>query len=292
MNKGEIFPESKELFKEQPNLTVYLIRHGESGKDKTNPKRGLTDKGRGEVQETILKIAKQIVADELPEFKDWKNKEAYATALQTALDKVKLFIRDSKTDRTCEQDWVMNDTLIELGARPDQIDLPKSAYEWKGEDIPTGAGPGVEKRLKGIKGIEKEPAFRKKLGDQEYLKELGAKDEIVAWALTPDDEIPTTVETKTQMLKRKNADMAKVEEAAVWLAGRDQSKRIVYIANSHASMTSLIAADELGIPLEQVGEVANAEGVRLDFYGKDKKKTAQPIGNKIEEINNIYNKEK
>lgn len=284
MNEGKMFNESKELLKEQANLTVYLIRHGESGKDKTDPKRGLTDKGRLEVKNTITNIAKQIINDELPDFKDWDNKTAYARALEAALDKIKLFIRDSKTDRTCEQDWVMNDTLIELGARPDQIDLPKSAYAWKGETVPAEAGPGVEKRLKGIQGIEKEPGFRKKLGDPEYLQALGAKDEIVAWALTPDDEIPTAVETKTQMLQRKNADMAKVENVASWLSHKEQTKRIVYIANSHASMTSLIAADELSIPLEQVGEVDNAEGVRLDFYGSDNKKIVQPIGDKISQI--------
>ncbi|MBU1039199.1 hypothetical protein KKC17_03190 [Patescibacteria group bacterium] len=283
MNEKQLFTESKEVLKEQPNITVYLIRHGESGKDKTNPKRGLTDKGREQVKETITNIAKQIISDEQSDFKDWNNKQAYAEVLQKSLDKIKLFIRDSKTDRTCEQDWVMNDTLIELGARPDQIDLPKSAYEWKGENIPTEAGPGVEKRLKGIQGIEHEPDFRKKLGDTSYQEKLGAKDEIVAWALTPDDEIPTAVETKSQMLKRKNIDMAKVEKIADWLSNKGQEKRIVYIANSHASMTSLIVADELNIPLEKVGEVENAEGVRLDFYGQNKKK-AKPVGKNIEKI--------
>jgi len=277
--------ETKEQLKERPALTVYLIRHGESGKNKINPNRGLTDKGHEQVKIAFNKIINQIIADEVPDFKDWDKPEARAAALKQAMEKVAIHLRDSGTNRTIEQEWVEKEVLTSLGVKPEQINLPDSAYEWQDVARPQTAGPGIQKRLKGVQGLETNKitmGFRKKIGDKKYQKSLGASDEIVAWALTPEDKIPEGVENVRQMSERKNRDLAKVERIAAKLGQRD--KRIIYVANSHASILSLSAADELGIPLPEVGEVENAEGLRLDFYSSGKKHEARPVGEKIEEL--------
>jgi len=201
------------------------------------------------------------------------------------MEKVEIHLRDSGTDRTIEQEWVEQEVLVGLGVDPKNINLPASAYKWQGTEKPTTAGPGIGKRLKGIQGLETNDltmGFRKKISDPDYQRSVGATDELLAWALTPEDQIPEAVETRQQMSKRKNQDLAKVERIASKLGQRD--KRIIYIANSHASIATLTAADELNVPLEQVGEVENAEGLRLDFYASGEKHGAQPIGEKIEAI--------
>jgi len=288
MSEIRSFSESKELSKEQPSLTVYLIRHGESGKDKTNSKRGLTDKGVEQVKQTTHNIIKQIITDEVPEFANWEDKEAVKNAFKQALQKVEIHLRDSGTVRTQEQEWAEHDVMIEMGANEEDINLPKSAYEWKGVPTPDTAGPGIARRVKGIQGVDTNPEFRKKISDKAYQEKLGAKDEIVAWALTPEDDIPEDVETKAEMVRRKNADLVVVERAARLL--KNKEKRIIYIANSHASIASLTSADELGIPLEELGEVENAEGLRLDFYSSGNQRTAKPVGEKIESLNKNYKK--
>ena len=77
--------ESKEAERERPNLTVYLMRHGESEKDKTKSTRGLTEKGRAEVTENFNGIINQIIKDELPDFKDFDNPEQRKEAALKAL---------------------------------------------------------------------------------------------------------------------------------------------------------------------------------------------------------------
>lgn len=276
--------ENRLEFKEKeglrPALTVYLIRHGESGKDKTNPKRGLTDKGREQVEKTLAGIINEIIADEVPDFTAWNDEKARVNAFRHALEKVSIHLRDSGTDRTIEQEWVEYDQLQRLGARPEDVNLPASAYAWKEEEAPERAGPGIQKRLRGVRGLDHAPEFRKKISDREYQAGLGAKDEVVAWALTPEDKIPADVETKAQMIQRKDDDLARVENVAGTRLAANP-KRTIYIANSHASIVSLTAAGELGIPLEKLGEVKNAEGLRLDFYGAGAARTAKPIGEHI-----------
>ena len=145
--------ETKEQLKERPALTVYLIRHGESGKNKINPNRGLTDKGHEQVKIAFNKIINQIIADEVPDFKDWDKPEARAAALKQAMEKVAIHLRDSGTNRTIEQEWVEKEVLTSLGVKPEQINLPASAYEWQDAAMPQAAGPGIGKRLKGVQGL-------------------------------------------------------------------------------------------------------------------------------------------
>ncbi len=65
--------ESKEAAHEQVNLTAYLMRHGESESDKTKDNRGLTEKGKQEVDTNFNEILDQIIQDELPDFNEMDN---------------------------------------------------------------------------------------------------------------------------------------------------------------------------------------------------------------------------
>ena len=107
--------ESRETEKERPNLTVYLMGHGESEEDKTNPNRGLTEKGKEQVAVNFGGIIDQITMDELPDVEDIDNPEKRKEAILQALSKVELHLSDSDTYRTSEQVWQQRQMLIELG---------------------------------------------------------------------------------------------------------------------------------------------------------------------------------
>lgn len=276
--------ESKETAHEQPNLTVYLMRHGESESDKTIKNRGLTEQGREEVTVNFNEIINQIVKDELPDFDAIDDPEERKQAVQKALQNVELHLTDSGTDRTSEQAWQERQMLIDLGADPEDIILPRSTYEWAVKQghvktMPENAGPGVPRRLEGVRGMQGKPEFRKKIDSKEYQKEVGAEDTLIAWALTDKDQIPKGVENKNQMEERLGKDLSIVNRAARILNNYD--KRIVYIANSHASIITLAASSKLDVPMKELGEVPNAEGVRFDFYGPGTDYTTKPFGKNL-----------
>lgn len=270
----------------EPNLTVFLMRHGESETDKSKPNRGLTELGREQVTENFNHIIDQLIADELPAFKEYDDPEKRKAALALVLANVELHLTDSGTDRTQEQAWLEREILLALGAEQSELTLPQSAYDWavrngKAETAPEGAGQGIKKRLAGVGGIDTAKEFRKKIGSAEYQQSLGASDEIIAWAKTPEDQIPAGVETRNQMETRLQRDLGTVEKVANKKLN-DYPKRVVYVANSHASILTLAAASELKAPIEQVGEIDNAEGLRFDFYGNGKAHSTRPFGKHTE----------
>lgn len=278
--------EHREGEKERPNLTVYLMRHGETETDKSKPNRGLTEHGQEQVRENFNGIIDQLIQEEVPEFRDFDDPEKRKAAAVQAFSKVEMHLAESGTDRTQEQVWLERGILIDMGVPPEDLHLPKSTYEWavkngKIEAMPEDGGPGVKRRLAGVGGMDSAKEFRKKISNPEYQAQIGATDEIIAWAKTPDDEIPEGVETRNQMEARLQSDLGKVEHvASKRLNGRP--KRTVYVANSHASILTLAASSELNAPIEQVGEIENGEGLRLDFYGEGKAHTAQPFGKNTE----------
>lgn len=286
---GEMTPsiESKEVEKERPNLTVFLMRHGESETDKSKPNRGLTELGRVQVTENFNGIVNQLIKDELPKFNDFDDPEKRKQAAITALSKVELHLADSRTERTEEQAWLERQILTELGVKPEDLYLSKATYQYaqkKGEidTIPATAGPGISKRVAGVGGMDKNPEFRKKIGGAEYKKAFGTDDELVAWALTPEDQVPAGVETRSQMENRLHRDLSKVERVAQSHLVANQTKRPVYIANSHASIITLATSSELDVPMEKLGEVDSAEGLRFDFYNEGTAHTATPFGKNLE----------
>lgn len=267
-------PEKKEAEKfERPQITLFLLRHGQSESDKTKPNRGLTELGKDQVRDALGKIVNQVALEEKPD----------ARNLPEALSEVEFHLRDSGTERTLEQVWLEHDLLVRAGVPEENINLPTSALKFKGID--KISGPGVVKRLKGVQGLDTNPDFRKKIKDPTFQKEVGASTDVEAWALAPEDKVPKGVETRAQMEKRYRQDIAKAERV-ISRKMRDYPKRVLTIANSHASIATLSAASETGIPLDallkKIGEMPEAEGMRFDFYGGDKAHAAKPFGPQIE----------
>lgn len=265
--------ESKERHFERPKMTLFLLRHGESESDKTKPNRGLTELGQDQVREALAKIVNQVALEEKPD----------AQNLPQALADVEFHLRDSGTERTLEQVWLEHDLLVHAGVPEQNINLPTSALKFKGLD--KKSGPGVAKRLEGVRGHDTHPEFHKKITSKTFQEQVGASSGVEAWALAPDDEVPAGVETRAQMEKRYQNDIAKAERV-ISRKMRDYPKRVVTIANSHASIATLAAASEMGIPLDtllkKIGEMPAAEGMRFDFYGTDKAHAAKPFGSQIE----------
>ncbi|MFC1687159.1 hypothetical protein ACFL0L_01095 [Patescibacteria group bacterium] len=279
-------PEFKEAEKEYPNLTVFLMRHGESESDKTKSSRGLTEKGREQVTENFNGLIDQIIKDELPEFKDFDNPEERQKAAIEAIAKVEVHLADSGTDRTMEQAWQQRQMLIDLGIPAEHIFLSKATYKWAQEkgfmdsiSEPQG-GPGVKRRLAGVQGMDQAPAFRKLIDNPEYQQKVGAADEIGAWAKTPDDEVPEGVEKRGEMEARMESDLSTVQALTEKRLVR-YPKRVVYVANSHASIITLAAAKELNLPIDKLGQVDNAEGIRMDFHGSGKQREVSPFGKNL-----------
>lgn len=265
--------EKKEKLKERPKMTLFLLRHGQSEEDKSKPNRGLTETGRDQVTETLGQLVNTIAQEENPQ----------AANLAEALAGVRFHLRDSGTERTLEQVWLEHNLLVRAGVPEANINLPQSALKYKGMDR-TG-GPGVAKRLKGVQGLDQNPAFRKQIKSREFQAEVGASTDIEAWALAPEDKVPEGVETLTKIRQRYRQDVAKAEKLIPKMTERAPG-RVVTIANSHASIATLAAASEMNIPLDQllkkIGEMPEAQGLRYDFYGGGKEKTVKPFGKDIE----------
>ena len=93
------------------------------------------------------------------------------------------------------------------------------------------------------------------------------------------------------METRVRNNTAKLQGVAGELITRGKipaGRRIVVIANSHASNTSVTAAAELKKDFQNIGEIENAEGVKMDFYGDGSEHKATPFGTHIEaKINSL-----
>lgn len=282
--KGEI-EASKETEKLEPKMTVFLLRHGESGKDKTDPKRGLTETGKKQVTESINKIMESLLLEKNPDFDQWNDEEAKLEAIKEAIQNIEFHLRDSGTTRTQEQVWLEYDLLKEFGVSDDNIYLPKGAFEYLEIEPDAKAGPGIAKRLKGVKGLGQNPEYRKLLQSKEFQEEVGATTDMVAWALSPEDEVPERIEKLSEMEQRYQNDVAKLERV-IKRKTEGYPRRVVAIANSHASIATIAAAKESGISVKElmkkVGEMPEAQGLRYDFFKGEESHKAQVFGKDIE----------
>ena len=286
--------QDREKEKELPKMTVFLLRHGESNKDKTNPNRGLTEKGESQVIDSINQILNGLLLEINPEFDQWEDEEVRVTAIQNAIQNVEFHLRDSGTTRTLEQVWLEYEILERYGVTEENIYLPKSAFEYAKKDPNEKSGPGIAKRLKGVKGMDQNPEYRMKIKDKLFQESLGASGDMMAWAISPEEDIPNNIEKRSEMEARYDNDISKLDRVVAHKM-RDYPKRVVAIANSHASIATVATAKESDIPLESVmakiGEVPEAQGLRYDFYEGDIRRTVQPFGpdieKAIEELKNL-----
>lgn len=235
-------------------ITVFVLRHGESSEDKTNPKRGLTEKGQDQVRAAVHKII---------------------ATLDPKHDAIRLY--DSSTDRTNQQLWLEHDMLTEAGFA---VYVAAPSHAMAGKDAPEGAGSGIAKRLSGIEGSKE---AIQKLRDPAYQKSLGTDNPITAWLKEPN--LPEGVSTPADKLKQFQTAADATQRIAEREREKGAEKRIVVIANSHSSGLTAYAAEKLGLTPDAIGEVENAEGFRVDFSGRPgEAQRFTAFGEKIEKI--------
>lgn len=256
-----------------PPISVFLIRHGETGKDKTNPKRALTGRGEEQVKTATRDAVEQIISEAC------EGEELDDDSRRELLTQLKFRLYDSGTTRTLQQIDIEREVLISMGVPEANIYLPDSYYQYKEQDF--ASGPGIPRRLEGVAGLDEHSDFRQKIGDPEYQAAVGATDEVLAWALTPEEEIPEGVSTPTGLREKVDRNLAQLKRIAPMLAKRDD--RTVVIANSHASNVTMATAEALGIEdISDLGMAGNAEGVRMSFYA-DGRSTARAFGEDYEQ---------
>lgn len=286
----ELEHNSEKLQAEKPSFSIYLIRHGETSKDKSNPSRALTDKGEDEVREAVASVIKQLIREEKPDFDQFDDETACLKVFEEIAPRISFRLYDSGTARTLQQVAIEKHELGRDGVEPENIYIPESVRQFlknNYDHVDVGdqsTGPGIQDRLEGVRGVDQDSTgFRQKIADPEYQKRLGADDEIIAWALSPEDEIPKDVENIDTMIRRVKENLQKVQNVAPRIAERiPEGKRIVVLANSHASNVTVTSAAGLGKSIKELGGVGTGEGVRLDFFASGAEHTAAPFGEKIE----------
>lgn len=272
--------QGERLHTEPAPVTIYLLRHGLTGKDKSNPNRELTEVGREQVTAAIRDVVDQLIREVDPHAKITDDNRAVLFA--PVAEQIQFQLYDSGTTRTQEQVTLEQVALKQWGAGDESIYVPASVQRYQGEH-PT-AGPGVAKRLEGVMGLDENPGFRKQLDDPATQERLGSEGALLTWLLMPEEEIPGDVENPSQMKGRMQATVNKVRRVIPYLAREAvrTGQRRVIIGNSHGSFSTLSASEMLGVDLRTIGQVHEAEGIRLRFNADGSSRSVEPFGEKIE----------
>jgi broad specificity phosphatase PhoE len=273
----------EEEIKSENPITVYYLRHGETTEDKTDPLRGLTEKGIKQVEEAIQEIIKEI-----PD------------------KKIQIRLYSSGSERTQEQCIIAAKILKEAGFTDvtiDQNSLPGKRVEFTPEGIKFTSilereekdieqkklveelglkveGPGIAKRIAELRAPKE---YKKKLRELEEETGIPA---VIHWMM--DKNLPPGTESAEEK--------AKIIETAIEITNRwaqhikkRGSKPIVALVFGHASALTAYGAKAFGMDkdkesLKKFGEVKNAEGLKIIFSGiAGKGPEIEPFGKVIEE---------
>lgn len=253
-----------EYSREQPVVTAYVLRHGETTKDKLDPMRGLTEKGAEQVDEAAERLISELdSSSDIIQIMDSGNHRANVTVMRIA-EKLKeagfKFFEPIKTDK--------GGNVVEPGVKTKE-DPNSRSY----------------KKI-GAANFTKE--IKMKLSDPALHAELGIPDSI------PDKRIATWfaaewgegAEKPAEVVDRVKQGMQETQKKLPMVAGQlSPEQRIVVIAAVNASVVEPIVTDYSGVPpVDRGGEVENAEGFKVDFeVDKDPKVVVwgKDIENKI-----------
>lgn len=222
--------EGSELLKGAPAVEVYLLRHAETSTDKSSPTRGLTEDGRQQVKDAMGKIIAGITDHKTVNFR----------------------VYDSGTSRTREQSVLEVELLLHAGVPEENIYLSARG------------GSGVDKRLS-VDGLEGNFEFRKQRESEEYLQKMGAKDGILAWALTDEADLPEGVENYGDIASRIQHTAEQMERIVPRMIDSSPERTTVIIANSHAPFVTAAAEQMLNGDKHEMTMARNAEGIKLAF---------------------------
>lgn len=276
-------PESAEQLEHGPApVTIYLLRHGLTGKDKQNPNREITEVGQQQVKDAMIGVIDQLIheADPAVVITD----ENRATLFAPIAKGIEFRMYDSGTSRTQQQVTIERDMLKQFGATDESIYVPATVQAY--EQQPITGGPGVQRHLEGVKGLDENKTFRKEVLDDPATQErLGTEGALATWLALSSEEIPDGVEKPTEMTERMLETVRRVQGIIPGLARRasgPDGKRLVIIGNSHGSFSTLSASTLLGADLKTIGEVKEAEGFRLQFNADGSQRSAEAFGKQLE----------
>ncbi len=267
LDKEELRKEKKEREKSESVVTAYIIRHGDTTKDKFDPNRGLTEKGKEETEEAAERIAQEIVEE---------------TGKDTEIE---LRGYDSGQIRA-------NQTLIEVAKKLTdkgyKIYLPFSSQELAKDEVAFkemkkaglihGEGPGIKSR---IRNITLPDEAKKEL--KEEAKQKGEKAVITVLTTPPEKLKEMGVETPEEIFKRVESAVESTDRISQRLRKNEYPRKIIAIAATHGAIPEAYLSQKLKVNPKDIGEVPNCEGFRIDFTGKpDKKPRIQFWGKEIE----------
>jgi len=257
----EINPEKEKMPKSV--ITAYVIRHGESITDKTDPRRGLTEKGKEQAKEAGRKIAEEIARETGPEVD------------------IELRGFDSGMERT-------NQTLIEairaLTDKGYKVHLPYSTQELAQDKF---ALEEMEQagliRIYGKKQRIRPEAidFLKPIGLSKEAKQILAVEaqasggDLLTAMLTLSPEGTREIkekgaETPEEAYQRMKSGEERESKVAEFLKQRERRpRRLIHIAISHGYIMGFYLKEKLGIKQAFKEEnIPNCQGFRVDFTGE------------------------
>lgn len=230
--------------RELPVVTAYIIRHGETTEDKTNPNRSLTPEGEHQADEA----AERLIAE-----------------LNPAVDIIQLL--DSGNHRANVTVMRIAEKLKEAGFKFFSPVHSDKAGNFLDTNITTVDDPNSRSYSKiGAANIPDE--FKKLLADPKLHAELGIGDDI------PDKRVMTWfmiqregMETPAEVVERAKQGMAETQKRVSKLNNiLTAEQRIVVVAAGNASMVDPLVTEASGVhPKDRGGETSNCEGFKVDF---------------------------
>lgn len=233
---------------EKPTLTVYVLRHGETEKDKTKKDRGLTEKGRKE----ILDAADKIISE-----------------LNPQTDIIQLLDSDTPRTKTCNE--LIGQKLKEAGFKffnlikrdksgkllQDEVNTSEIIIESK--KSPTVKMP---KTSKTDSEAQRDPERKKRYNIPEDIKDarlaiwyaMGERDELTE-SETPK-EVAERMEHGIEQAKREIPMLQKLLKPG---------QRIVTIINANAPPIDVLITKKTSKSVLERGGVKNAQGFKIDF---------------------------
>lgn len=242
---------------EKPTLTIYVLRHGETEKDKTKQDRGLTEKGRKE----ILDAAEKIIGE-----------------LNPQTDIIQLLDSDTPRTKTCNE--LIGQKLKEAGFKffnlikrdksgkllQDEVNTSEIIIESK--KSPTVKMP---KTSKTDSEAQRDPERKKRYNIPEDIKDarlaiwyaMGERDELTE-SETPK-EVAERMEHGIEQAKREIPMLQKLLKP---------EQRIVTIINANAPPIDALITKKTSKSVLERGGVKNAQGFKIDFSSSNDEKSA------------------
>lgn len=276
--ESAVRPEIHEYAPGENPITAYYLRHGESSEDKTDPLRGLTEKGIAQVEEAIRRVAGEI-----------KDKNA----------EIRLF--DSGSERTKQQCIVAARVLKDAGFSNlvmDMASLPQKRAEVSEGGVRFGSVLEGDALTRGHAELAERLGFKPGWSIKELIAELRATPEymkkirtleketgisaVVAWLM--DKEIPEGVETPEQKARMIEEAIARAAQLAEGMR-EIKSRPVVALVFGHASALTSYGTKAFALDPSKAGEVENAEGVKVGFSGiAEQASKVEPFGQEIEKM--------